>query len=53
VNGADTARLFMLFTAPPQKELEWNDSALEGSFRFLKRLYDRKSKVIGDFSSQK
>ncbi|NPA61775.1 MAG: class I tRNA ligase family protein, partial [Epsilonproteobacteria bacterium] len=46
--GADTARLFMLFTAPPQKELEWNDSALEGSFRFLKRLYDRKSKVIGD-----
>ncbi|ATB70110.1 leucine--tRNA ligase [Sulfurospirillum diekertiae] len=35
--GADTARLFILFAAPPQKELEWNDSAVEGAFRFLKR----------------
>ena len=43
--GADTARLFTLFASPPQKELEWNDSAVEGSFRFLKKLYDRKSKV--------
>lgn len=43
--GADTARLFVLFAAPPQKELEWNDSAVEGGFRFLKKLYDRKSKV--------
>lgn len=39
--GADTARLFILFTAPPTKELEWNDSAVEGSFRFLKRFFDR------------
>ncbi|MCR4942279.1 MAG: leucine--tRNA ligase [Campylobacter sp.] len=39
--GADTARLFILFAAPPQKELEWNDSAVEGAFRFLNRLYDR------------
>ncbi len=43
--GADTARLFTLFAAPPQKELEWNDSAVEGAFRFLKKLYARKSKV--------
>ena len=43
--GADTARLFILFAAPPQKELEWNDSAVEGAFRFIKKLYDRKSKV--------
>jgi len=43
--GADTARLFVLFAAPPQKELEWNDSAVEGAFRFLKKLYDRKDKV--------
>ena len=43
--GADTARLFTLFAAPPQKELEWNDSAVEGAFRFIKKLYDRKSKV--------
>lgn len=43
--GADTARLFTLFAAPPAKELEWNDSAVEGAFRFIKRLYDRKEKV--------
>ena len=43
--GADTARLFILFTAPPQKELEWNDNAVEGSFRFLKRLYSKMDKV--------
>lgn len=43
--GADTARLFVLFAAPPQKELEWNDSAVEGAFRFIKRLYDRKTKA--------
>ena len=45
--GADTARLFTLFAAPPAKELEWNDSAVEGAFRFLKKLYDRHSKVEG------
>ena len=39
--GADTARLFILFAAPPQKELEWNDSAVEGSFKFINRLYER------------
>jgi leucyl-tRNA synthetase len=39
--GADTARLFILFAAPPTQELEWNDSAVEGSFRFLKRFADR------------
>jgi len=43
--GADTARLFTLFAAPPAKELEWNDSAVEGAFRFIKKLYDRKAKV--------
>jgi leucyl-tRNA synthetase len=45
--GADTARLFILFAAPPQKELEWNDSAVDGAFRFIKKLYDRKSRVTG------
>ena len=39
--GADTARLFILFAAPPAKELEWNDSAVEGAYRFLKRLYSK------------
>ena len=41
--GADTARLFILFAAPPTQELEWNDSAVEGAYRFLKRFYDRSS----------
>ena len=39
--GADTARLFILFAAPPQKELEWNDSAVEGAFKFIKRFSER------------
>jgi leucyl-tRNA synthetase len=39
--GADTARLFMMFAAPPTKELEWNDSAVEGSYRFIKRFAER------------
>ena len=39
--GADSARLFILFAAPPTKELEWNDDALEGAYRFIKRLWDR------------
>ncbi len=39
--GADTARLFILFAAPPQKELEWSDSTVEGAYRFIKRFYDR------------
>ena len=43
--GADTARLFILFAAPPTKELEWNDSGVEGAFRFLKRLYAKKDLV--------
>ncbi|HIP62088.1 MAG TPA: leucine--tRNA ligase, partial [Sulfurovum sp.] len=46
--GADTARLFTLFAAPPQKELEWNDSAVDGAFRFIKKLYDRKDKITSN-----
>ena len=42
--GADTARLFILFAAPPTKELEWNDSAVEGAFRFIKRFYENSAK---------
>jgi leucyl-tRNA synthetase len=37
--GADTVRLFMMFAAPPEQSLEWNDSGVEGAFRFLKRLW--------------
>ena len=37
--GADTVRLFIMFAAPPEQSLEWSDSAVEGSHRFLKRLW--------------
>ena len=37
--GADTARLFILFASPPEKELEWSDAGVEGSYRFLNRVY--------------
>ena len=37
--GADTARLFMMFAAPPEQSLEWADSGVEGANRFLKRLW--------------
>ncbi|MCG3693913.1 leucine--tRNA ligase [Aliarcobacter butzleri] len=43
--GADTARLFILFAAPPTKELEWNDSAVEGAFRFIKKFFERAENV--------
>ncbi len=44
--GADTARLFILFAAPPQKELEWNDSAVDGAFRFLKRFAQKSENCL-------
>ena len=37
--GADTIRLFIIFAAPPEQSLEWSDSAIEGSYKFLKRLW--------------
>jgi leucyl-tRNA synthetase len=37
--GADTARLFMMFAAPPEQSLEWSDAGVEGAFRFLKRVW--------------
>jgi leucyl-tRNA synthetase len=39
--GADTARLFMMFAAPPEQSLEWSDAGVEGAHRFLKRLWKR------------
>ena len=43
--GADTARLYTMFTAPPEATLEWNDAAVEGSYRFLKRVWNFGSKL--------
>ncbi|OWZ83937.1 leucine--tRNA ligase [Natranaerobius trueperi] len=37
--GADTGRLFILFAAPPEKDLDWNDEGVEGCYRFLQRVY--------------
>jgi leucyl-tRNA synthetase len=39
--GADTVRLYTLFIGPPEKEAEWNDAAVEGSYRFLARIWRR------------
>ncbi|MBU2429044.1 MAG: leucine--tRNA ligase, partial [Gammaproteobacteria bacterium] len=43
--GADTVRLFMMFTAPPEQTLEWQDSAVEGANRFLRRVWT----LVNDF----
>jgi leucyl-tRNA synthetase len=43
--GADTARLYMMFTSPPDQSLEWSDAGVDGAYRFLKRLW----KLIGGF----
>jgi leucyl-tRNA synthetase len=44
--GADTARLYTMFTAPPEATLEWNDSAVEGSYRFLRRVWNFGVKLV-------
>ncbi|MGO9935620.1 MAG: leucine--tRNA ligase [Steroidobacteraceae bacterium] len=46
--GADTARLFMMFAAPPEQTLEWSDEGVQGAFRFIKRLW----KAVHDHVSQ-
>jgi leucyl-tRNA synthetase len=58
--GADTVRLYTLFIAPPEKDAEWNDRAVEGAFRFLNRVWDltlsiinNKASSTGDQESQK
>jgi len=50
--GADTVRMFMLFAAPPEKDIDWNDDAVEGQHRFLARVYrlvmSRREEVLGE-----
>ena len=50
--GADTVRLFSLFAAPPERDLDWNDQGVEGAFRFLNRIYrfiaDNMSTIAAD-----
>jgi len=44
--GADTARLFILFAAPPTQELEWNDSGVDGAHKFIRRFFDRSEHIV-------
>ena len=46
--GADTLRLFIMFAAPPDNNLEWSDTAIEGSYKFIKRLWVLSKKIIKD-----
>lgn len=46
--NADTLRLFILFAAPPEKELEWSTSGIEGSYKFIERLIEKASKLSVD-----
>lgn len=46
--GADTARLFILFASPPERDLEWSDQGVEGSYRFLNRVWRLVTDCAGD-----
>ena len=48
--GADTVRLYMLFAAPPEKDLEWSDAGIEGASRFLQRVYRLVGRHTGSVS---
>ncbi len=51
--GADTARMFILFKAPPEKDLEWGDSDVEGQFRFLSRVWKLYYEYLNELSLEK
>jgi leucyl-tRNA synthetase len=48
--GADTARMFILFKAPPEKDLEWGDTDVEGQFRFLSRIWKLYKNCVTDIN---
>ena len=50
--GADTARLFILFAAPPTQDLEWSDTGIEGAYRFINKFYRLVAGFIGDKKRQ-
>lgn len=50
--GADTTRLFSLFAAPPEKDLEWSDEGVEGAYRFLSRVWRLVFETVSSDSSQ-
>jgi leucyl-tRNA synthetase len=51
--GADTTRLFILFASPPEKDLEWSESGVEGAFRFLNRVYRLLTPLTGLFEEKR
>lgn len=51
--GADTARLFILFAAPPERDLDWNDTAVEGAYRFINRVWRAVDELHGYASDEK
>jgi leucyl-tRNA synthetase len=54
--GADTVRLFTMFAAPPEQSLEWNDDAVEGAYRFLRKIWmfaeDNRQMLAADHEHQ-
>mgnify|MGYP000058851594 FL=1 len=51
--GADTIRLFILFAAPPEQNLEWSDSAIEGGYKFLKRFWKLSYLICNSYDAPK
>ena len=51
--GADTARLFILFAAPPERDLDWNDTAVEGAYRFINRVFRAVDELSGYMTDEK
>ena len=51
--GADTIRFFILFAAPPEQNLEWSDSAIEGGYKFLKRLWKLSYIINNSYNTKK
>ena len=51
--GADTARLFILFAAPPERDLDWSDKGVEGCYKFLNRVYRLVDELEGVFENDK
>ncbi len=51
--GADTIRLFILFAAPPEQNLEWSDSAIEGGYKFLKRFWKLSYLICNSYNAPK
>ena len=51
--GADTARLFILFAAPPERDLEWSDEAVDGAYRFINRVWRLVQHVLPEIKDDK